>query len=288
MATPARAPVAAHTCRPAICSPLALRNPAYGPSSCTITMVTNHIRTAGQTQEKMRKLDRKARLYYPAMGPMAESETRAIWLKALVSQSRELSLCTIHITEQRAAMKPRPTVYVLCGFIGAGKTTFAKKLEQKTGAVRITKDEWLIRLIGNDPTIDGYEDYDSKVVGLTRDFAFYLVGKGIDVILDEGFWFREQRAELRRRIAAMGSREVLYYLDTPIETIRERVAERNLTTRDDSFEIGREMLDSYLKYWQPPGEDEDFVMVSSSDQHTATIPVLDGFPDTHAGLTPNE
>jgi predicted kinase len=161
-------------------------------------------------------------------------------------------------------MRPKSTVYVLCGFIGAGKTTFAKELEQKTGAVRITKDEWLIRLIGNDPTIDGYEDYDSKVIGLTRDFAFYLAEKGVDVILDEGFWFKEQRAELRKRIGAIGAEAVLYYLDTPIETIRERVAGRNLEVRDDSFEISREMLDNYLQYWQPPDEDEDFVVISAS------------------------
>ena len=41
-------------------------------------------------------------------------------------------------------MKAKPTVYVLCGFIGAGKTTFARELEARTGAVRITKDEWLV------------------------------------------------------------------------------------------------------------------------------------------------
>ena len=90
-------------------------------------------------------------------------------------------------------MKPKATVYVPCGFIGAGKTTFAKKLEEQTGAVRITKDEWLIQMVGNDPTIDGYEDYDSKMCGLSRDVAFQLAAKGIDVIIDEGVWLKEQR-----------------------------------------------------------------------------------------------
>ena len=56
-------------------------------------------------------------------------------------------------------MKRKPIVYLICGFIGAGKTTFAKKLEEKTGAVRITKDEWSIHFIGNDPTIDGYAEW---------------------------------------------------------------------------------------------------------------------------------
>ncbi len=159
-------------------------------------------------------------------------------------------------------MKPKPIVYVLCGFIGAGKTTFAKKLEEMTGAVRITKDEWLIRLIGNDPTIDGYEDYDHRICELSRDVAFQLAKKGIDVIIDEGVWAKEQRDKLRRRIEDTGAQAVLYFLDTPIETIRERVAQRNMNPAKDSFTISGELLDGYLKYWQPPGEDEEYVLAS--------------------------
>ena len=104
-------------------------------------------------------------------------------------------------------MNAKPTVYLLCGFIGAGKTTFARELETRTGAMRITKDEWLIRLIGNDPTIDGYADYDHKIIELSRDVAFQLVAKGIDVILDEGFWAKDERALLRRRIEGDAHRD---------------------------------------------------------------------------------
>lgn len=161
-------------------------------------------------------------------------------------------------------MSTEPIVYVMYGFIGAGKTTFAKELEEKSGAVRITKDEWLIRLIGNDPTIDGFEEYDSKICGLSRDVASQLVEKGIDVIIDEGFWAKEQRVELRRRIDAIGAKEVLYYVDTPIETIRERILGRNFNLTEDSFKISRVMLDNYLRYWQPPSEDEDYVLVSQA------------------------
>ena len=93
-------------------------------------------------------------------------------------------------------MKRQPTVYLICGFIGAGKTTFAKKLEEKTGAVRITKDEWSIRLIGNDPTINGYAEWDTKIIGLSTDIAFQLVEKGIDVIIDHGFGAKEERDEI--------------------------------------------------------------------------------------------
>jgi predicted kinase len=159
-------------------------------------------------------------------------------------------------------MKRKPIVYLICGFIGAGKTTFAKKLEEKTSAVRITKDEWSIRLIGNDPTIDGYEEWDTKIIELSRDVAFQLAEKGIDVIIDEGFWTKEQRDELRRKIDAIGAKAVLYYVETSIETIRDRVVGRNNNLTKESFKISREMLDNYLKYWQPPSEDEDYILAS--------------------------
>lgn len=159
-------------------------------------------------------------------------------------------------------MKSQATVYLICGFIGAGKTTFAKKLEERTGAVRITKDEWSIRLIGNDPAFDGYAEWDAKVIGLSRDFAFYLAGKGINVIMDEGFWGKEEREDLKRQISTIGAEVVMYYVDTPIETIRDRVTKRNSNLTKESFEISREMLEGYLALWQPPGEDENYRLAS--------------------------
>jgi len=97
---------------------------------------------------------------------------------------------------------------------------------------------------------------------LSRNVAFQLVKKGIDVIIDEGFWEKEQRVKMKNRIEALGAKEVLYYLDTPIETIRERVVGRNVNLTKESFKINREMLDNYLKYWQAPTEDEDYVLAS--------------------------
>jgi adenylate kinase family enzyme len=37
--------------------------------------------------------------------------------------------------------KNKPVAHIIVGFIGAGKTTFARKLEKETGVMRFTKDE---------------------------------------------------------------------------------------------------------------------------------------------------
>ena len=66
----------------------------------------------------------------------------------------------------------KPTAHLICGFIGSGKTTFAKELQKKTSALRFTKDEWIIRIFGNDPTIDQFETYDDRITNLSFDIAF--------------------------------------------------------------------------------------------------------------------
>lgn len=155
----------------------------------------------------------------------------------------------------------QPIAYIICGFIGAGKTTFARKLEKETGAIRITKDEWMIKIFGNKITSDkNFQEYDKKVTELAKDFAFKILKSGGDVIIDEGFWVKSQRDEIKKKILNIGAKPILYYVECPVEQMRERVINRSENPSVDSFEINAEMFDSYLKYWQPPEEDEEFIL----------------------------
>ena len=155
----------------------------------------------------------------------------------------------------------KPTAYVICGFIGAGKTTFAKKLEKETGAIRITKDEWIAKIFGNKITSDNkFAEYDKNITQLAKHIAFKILKSGKDVILDEGFWTKSQRDDIKKKIIAMGAKPILYYVEYPIEKMRERVINRSKISPEDSFEIDGEMFDSYVKYWEPPAEDEEFIL----------------------------
>lgn len=153
----------------------------------------------------------------------------------------------------------QPIAYVICGFIGAGKTTFARKLEKETGAIRITKDEWVIKIIGNKITSDkNFEKYDKNITELARDIASRILKSGKDVIIDEGFWVKSQRDALKNRITEAGAKPILFYVNCPIEIMRERTIKRNDEFSEDSFEINEDMFDKYLKYWEPPTEEENY------------------------------
>ena len=80
------------------------------------------------------------------------------------------------------------------------------------------------------------------------------------MIIDEGFWVKSQRDEIRKKILKAGATPIFYYVECPIEKMRERVVNRSKIPPEDSFEISGEMFDSYVKYWEPPEEGEEFIL----------------------------
>jgi predicted kinase len=45
------------------------------------------------------------------------------------------------------------TAHLIHGYLGAGKTTFARRLEEELPAIRFSHDEWMTNLYGDDPPI---------------------------------------------------------------------------------------------------------------------------------------
>ena len=153
--------------------------------------------------------------------------------------------------------------YVICGFIGAGKTTFARKLEKETKAIRITKDEWIIKIFGNKITSDkNFEVYDKNITELATNIAFKILKAGKDVILDEGFWVKSQRDDIKKKILQVGAKPIFYYVESSVEKMKERVINRSKNPTKDSFEINEEMFDKYLKYWEPPKKEEGILLAA--------------------------
>ena len=163
-------------------------------------------------------------------------------------------------------IKQKPIAYVICGFIGSGKTTFARKLEKETKAIRITKDEWMIKIFGNRITRDSnFEDYDKIITKQAREMALLILKTGKNVILDEGFWSKSQKNDIKKKIINVGAKPIFYYVECPVAKMRERVVNRSNNPPIDSFEISAEMFSEYLTYWQAPDESENVRVVTSSE-----------------------
>ncbi len=110
-------------------------------------------------------------------------------------------------------MERKPTLTLMVGLPGAGKTTRAKELERETGAIRFTPDEWHLFLFGDDfhdPREHALHDQrHDRVEQLMWGLGKRLLAQGVSVILDYGFWAREQREEkFREARARAGQKDV--------------------------------------------------------------------------------
>lgn len=156
----------------------------------------------------------------------------------------------------------KPIAHIIIGFIGSGKTTFARKLEKETGAIRFTKDEWMVRVFGNTPPKDKFEEYDNKMASLATDIALACLKAGTSVIIDEGFWVKEHRDAIKEKVKNVGAIPKLYYLEVPFETMKARTLQRSENPPVDSFNIDEESFNKYWKLFRPPGKDEAFELVN--------------------------
>ena len=173
-------------------------------------------------------------------------------------------------------MTEKPTLYLMVGLPGSGKTTRAKELEQEVHAVRFTPDEWHIFLFGDDfgdnsPAARALHDRrHDRVEQLMWTVGQDLLRKGVSVILDFGFWAKEQREEKRREARALGANFAIEYLDTPLPELKRRVAQRNQANPGDAFAtITDADLEEWYALFQPPTPEEFTSQVAQSATYSA-------------------
>ena len=157
-------------------------------------------------------------------------------------------------------MNRKPTLFLLCGLPGSGKTTLAKRLEQEAPALRLTPDEWMIPLygagIGDPNAFDRWNEAHERVEKVQWQVAERALLLKTNVVLDFGVWAREEREDFRRRAAAVGARSKLIFLDEPLEVLKERVKARNEIPEECAYPIGEADLERWWTVFQPPSQDE--------------------------------
>lgn len=179
-----------------------------------------------------------------------------------------LNACGHEPDESRKLMAPgrggMPTVHMIHGYIGAGKTTFARQLEGEAPALRFTHDEWMARLYGDDPPVDRYGDCFRRVSEQIGALWPQCVTLGLDVVLDLGFWSRRQRDETRALAAALGASCRLYRLSCPDDEAWRRIERRNASLAGNLF-IARNTFEVLRARFEPLETDEDRIEVSDAN-----------------------
>lgn len=148
------------------------------------------------------------------------------------------------------------TLHLMVGLPCSGKTTLAKQLESEHSALRLTTDEWHVRLFGQDAEEPEHDARHNLIETLLWRIAMRALVLGIDVILDFGFWAREEREDYRLRAKQLGASSVVHFLDVPEEELMRRLAVRNSQDSQESFHIPEEAMKPWIAFFQRPTSDE--------------------------------
>ena len=147
-------------------------------------------------------------------------------------------------------------LHLMVGLPCSGKTTLARRLEQELPALRLTADEWHIRLFGQDAEEPEHDARHSLIDALLWNVASRALELGLHVILDYGFWAREEREEYRLRAKQLGASSEVHYVDVPTDELLRRLEMRNSRPSRDSFLISEEAMKPWIDFFQKPTLDE--------------------------------
>lgn len=150
----------------------------------------------------------------------------------------------------------RPTLHLLCGLPGAGKTTRARELESAGAGVLLNGDDWIWRLYPDDAEAAARDERRAVVEQLQWTVAEKLLRHGVSVIVDWGVWSKAERDHFCARALELGARPQIVFVDAPLATLHERIARRNRDLPPSTFHISAEELDEWAGRFERPTDDE--------------------------------
>ena len=159
---------------------------------------------------------------------------------------------------------PRPTLMLMHGFSGSGKTTASQGLLERCGAIRVRADVERKRLFGLAANARGDAAVNARLysAGATdatherlRQAARVALRSGFSVILDATFLDHAPRARARALAESLGVGFVIIDLPVEVPTLRERVRLRTARA-DDASDADLAVLESQLGHARPLRPDE--------------------------------
>lgn len=171
----------------------------------------------------------------------------------------------------------QPTLFLLFGFPGAGKTYFARQLCEELQTAHVQGDRIRFELF-DEPRYDRQEN--EIVDHIMQYMAEEFLQAGISVVFDTNAMRIKQRRELRELARKCKAQTVLVWFQIDIESAFDRVAKRDRRKIDDKYSmpLDRTTFESVLGAMQNPTPTEDYMVVSGKrtfqTQRSATIKKL--------------
>ncbi len=173
--------------------------------------------------------------------------------------------CYSFILVNKASLT-KPTLILLYGFPGAGKTFLARQLCEDLGAAHIQGDRIRFELF-EEPR---YDHQESEIINhLMSYMAEEFLTAGISVIYDINAARLSQRRLLRDLARKTKAQSALIWIQIDTESAFGRVMKRDRRRADDRYgmQVDRTTFEELIGPMQNPSQTEDYVVVSGKHNY---------------------
>lgn len=150
-------------------------------------------------------------------------------------------------------------VYLICGKICSGKSYYAKLLKEKYTAVILSTDEVTYELINNEQG-EFYNIFAQRVNNYLKKKAAEICKAGANVILDWGFWTKENRTDISSYLKSQDVSYEWHYIDVDDATWNRNIEERNKRIEEGNggsdFYVDEGLLNKLLSMFEIPEKAE--------------------------------
>ena len=149
-------------------------------------------------------------------------------------------------------------VFLICGKICCGKTTYANKICAENSAVLLSVDEITLALFGQHCG-DKHDEYVERTEKYLLNKSLELIQKDINVVLDWGFWTKAKRLAVKEFYESRGIEYEFHYIDVSDEIWKYRLNKRNnavLAEETSAYYVDDNLAAKFASIFEVPSEDE--------------------------------
>ena len=149
-------------------------------------------------------------------------------------------------------------VFLICGKICCGKTTYANKICAENNAVLLSVDEITLALFGQHCG-DKHDEYVERTEKYLLNKSLELIQNDINVVLDWGFWTKEERKTVKEFYKSRGIECELHYIEISDETWKYRLNKRNvavLANETSAYYVDDNLAAKFASIFEIPDKDE--------------------------------
>lgn len=185
---------------------------------------------------------------------------------------------------RRALQHTRPTLILMYGLSGSGKTWLAGRLAPELGAVLLRSDVERKRLAGLEPTARPASANNEATLGtglysrqtnekvyehLLQSTGDVLAG-GYNAIVDATFSRAADRARFKELATQLSVNVKVVHCEAPVQVLRERISARQRAGNDAS-DADLAVLSWQQQHWQPLRADEGMTVVVADTTHPRVL-----------------